>query len=252
VGLTSTLDTRAWGLAIRALAQQIPFAGSAALNSVAFGARPAAQAAARLNLRLRNDWTEKGFRVQKATKQALRATVYHLDDRMSRQEVGGRKAPAGPAEDFAANKGGRASLARPWRAKGRAFLAIHPEGTGLAKPLRRAQRPRALLQKARVFIATTSSGRTFIGQRLTGTEEGTRARRSTRTGRVLKARRRRLKRAFRVLFWLDATTATIRPRLGLRRSVTAYARQAWAQAMGQALAAAVKTSARPGTTAGRG
>lgn len=72
---------------------QVPFAMALALTRTQEEARDAAKQRLPSQFTIRNTWVSKGFRVQRATKEKLIATLWHKDEYMGLQQSGGVKLP---------------------------------------------------------------------------------------------------------------------------------------------------------------
>lgn len=74
---------------------QLPYVGARALTWTAQDCQREVQRLLPQRFTIRNTWTEKGIRIQPATKSNLTAVIYSRDDYMERQETGGTKTPKG-------------------------------------------------------------------------------------------------------------------------------------------------------------
>ncbi|MCB1176066.1 MAG: hypothetical protein KDK36_00685 [Leptospiraceae bacterium] len=92
--------------------RQLPYAESVALNNIAFRVQRAVRANLRKKFTLRNNWTEKGIQVNKATKYSLYSTVGTRDEYLAKHEEGGifrtksGKSWSIPLKDIRRNKKG--------------------------------------------------------------------------------------------------------------------------------------------------
>jgi hypothetical protein len=118
-------------------AQQLRFATAKALTQTAYEAQAEVKKNMPSRFTLRRNWIVQGIRVEKATKQALTATVYSRDKFMGLQEYGGAKNPL------------RRYLAVPTKAVKRTKTDI----------IRKADRPAALGDKAEIV---TVKGNKFL------------------------------------------------------------------------------------------
>lgn len=125
-------------------ARQVPFATAVALTSSAQDAALEVKRELPQRFVIRNDWVARGVRITPARKEALFSEVYSRDDFMARQEDGGIKRPSGR------------------------HIAI-PAGVKRNKRdiVAKANRPKQLLDKKRVFKIDLGDGRQAIVARST-------------------------------------------------------------------------------------
>ncbi|MCW5737350.1 MAG: hypothetical protein KIS73_24705 [Enhydrobacter sp.] len=154
------------------LGRQVPFATARALTLTVRDAQTDIRAELPKRFTIRNSWVSKGIRIDPATKTKLEAAVGTLEPFMRLQETGG----AGHARD-ASRK------AVPKGAK-RGKSGIIPKG----------QRPRALLNKPKHFLA------------------------KTRFGAAVMKRKGKARYPIEPLFWLKRTVP-IKPRFGFKGQV---------------------------------
>lgn len=124
--------------------KQVPFATALALTRTAQDAQFEVRRQLPSRFIIRNSWISQGIRITPATKSTLESAVYSKDDFMVRQETGGTKTPISGS-----------SIAVP--------EAVRTNKRGIVTA---ANRPRALLNKPRTFIATIGGVR-GIWQRTT-------------------------------------------------------------------------------------
>jgi hypothetical protein len=116
---------------LQACFRQFPFASALALTRTAQDAQLEERRELPRRFTIRNNWVSQGIRIKTASKADLQAVVFQRDDFMQLQETGGTKTPRGR------------SLAIP--------ESVRTNKKGIVT---RGQRPRALLSKPGVFIAT--------------------------------------------------------------------------------------------------
>lgn len=117
--------------------RQVPFAIALALTTLAVDAQKGVRGNLPRRFTIRRSWVSQGIRTRRATKQRPESSVFTLDEFMVLQEEGGEKRPR------------------------RKHLALPAERT--ARVIPRSKRPRAVLQKPRVFIAPVMSGKKVGG-----------------------------------------------------------------------------------------
>ena len=110
--------------------KQVPFALAVALTQTANSARDRIKRELPQHFTLRNKWTERGIRSERATKRDLRSFVYSANEYTVKHETGGIKRPRGR------------------------FIAL-PRGVRKTPGQRitKAKRPAAMVQRKRVYVS---------------------------------------------------------------------------------------------------
>ncbi len=196
--------------------RQIPYATALALTRTAQAAQSEIRGKLPERFTIRSPFTERGVRIQAATKIRPEAVVYWKGPEnsrfglsLARQEVGGAKRPYSRAIKQSAKVHGRAYVALPRDVK-RGAKGIIP----------RSQRPGEVLKRKRVFVKEEPGRGAVIMQR--GAKGA----------------------APRVLYYLDPRPARIKPRFGFRKTAEEVARRVFKREFGKAFAQAIATRRR--------
>lgn len=196
--LTST-DVAAFIGAFKGKMNQIPFAMALALTRTSQDAQLEVRRGLRARFTIRNNWVERGILYKQARKDNLVASVFSRDDYMVLQEKGGAKRPRG------------SSVAVP--------MDVRTNKKGIVT---KANRPRPLIAKPDVFVATIS-GVKGVWQRL-----GARTRK--KTGRSLK------------LLYVFKPVVTVAARFGFADTVRRVAKERFPRQLGLAIREALRTA----------
>lgn len=191
--------------------KQLPFAAARALTRTAVEIQAQVREEMPQRFTLRRQWIVQGIRVERATKDNLRASVFTMDEFMGRQERGGTKAPKQDQH-----------LAIPMPAVRRTKRDLIREAD-LPKNLGRAE-----------ITKTLRNGKTITRKGAGGAAFKTEV-----NGRLFLVRRRNGKLEF---LYLLVPRADIQKRLGLEEIGTRVGRARFAQLLRESWEDAVRTA----------